>query len=174
MKNRRRADPQSQVGPKAHVKLPTHCANLAERVVTARPTHWRIMRTWCQKSSLASAAVVLRKTHSTLVWIVFFGRGLGRDSFRLCRTAWNKLKFRGRPVDGVTAERFVLIAYDFSRPHDDIRQRMLKMKLLRLRLPGALPQEFPPGLPRDSGGERRSDRRTASGPRPPTGQCPGP
>ena len=38
---------------------------------------------------------------------------------------WNKPKARGRPVDGVTADKFALVAYDFARAYDTIDHRML-------------------------------------------------
>ncbi|KAF0299401.1 putative RNA-directed DNA polymerase from transposon BS [Amphibalanus amphitrite] len=44
---------------------------------------------------------------------------------------WNKPKARGRPVDGVTADKFVLVAYDFARAYDTIDHKMLYAKLLR-------------------------------------------
>ena len=51
---------------------------------------------------------------------------------------WNRPKPRGRPVEGWTAERFVLLSFDFARAYDTIDHRMLKLKLLRLSLPRCL------------------------------------
>ena len=41
-------------------------------------------------------------------------------------------------MDGVTAEKYVLMAYDFSRAYDVIDHRMLRLKLLRLGPPACL------------------------------------
>ena len=62
---------------------------------------------------------------------------LGRLVQRV-QDGWNKPKPRGRPVDGRTAEKFALLAFDFSRAYDVIDHKMLRLKLLRLGLPGCL------------------------------------
>ena len=48
---------------------------------------------------------------------------------------WNKPKLRGPPVEGRTAEKFVLLFFDFAKAYDTIDHRMLRLKLLRLSLP---------------------------------------
>ena len=63
-------------------------------------------------------------------------------------------------MDGVTAKKFVLMAYDFIRTYDAVDHRMLKLKLLRLGLP-ACPVRWVWAFLRDrrgvSGGERRPE-----------------
>ncbi|KAF0313786.1 RNA-directed DNA polymerase from mobile element jockey [Amphibalanus amphitrite] len=76
------------------------------------------------------------RTYSRVSRQVGFRRGrsaeenLGR-MIQTVQDGWNKPKPRGKPVDGVTAEKFVLMAYDFSRAYDVIDHRMLQLKLLR-------------------------------------------
>ena len=49
---------------------------------------------------------------------------------------WNKLKPRSC-LDGVTAEKYVLMAHNFSWAYDVIDHRMLRLKLLQLGLPAS-------------------------------------
>ncbi|KAF0287427.1 Sperm-associated antigen 6 [Amphibalanus amphitrite] len=63
------------------------------------------------------------------------GRSAEDSLARLVQTVqdgWNRPKPRRGPEDGVTADRFVLLAFDFSRAYDTIDHRMLHLKLLKL------------------------------------------
>ena len=109
------------------IALTNHLAKLAERMVSARLTH------------IAEAQDLVPPEQ------VGFRRGRAAEEnlARLIQTVqdgWNKPKPRGRPEDGVTADKFVLTAYDFSRAYDVIDHRMLRLKLLRLGLPACLVQ----------------------------------
>ena len=68
------------------------------------------------------------------------GRAAEDNLARLVQTVqdgWNRPKARGKPVDGKTADKFILTAYDFARAYDTIDHKMLYVKLLR-RLPRCL------------------------------------
>ena len=100
----------------------SHLAKLAERMVAARLTHL------AERDDLIPAEQVGFRR----------GRSSEENLARLIQTVqdgWNKPKPRGRPVDGTTAEKFVLMAYDFSRAYDVIDHKMLRLKLLRMGLP---------------------------------------
>ena len=44
---------------------------------------------------------------------------------------WNRPAPRGHPIDGKTAARYVLSAFDFSRAYDVIDHQMLRLKMLQ-------------------------------------------
>ena len=48
---------------------------------------------------------------------------------------WNRPKPRGSPVEGRTAEKFVLLSFDFARAYDTIDHSMMRLQLHRLSLP---------------------------------------
>ena len=100
------------------IALTSCVAKLAERMVAARLTHL------CELQRLIPPEQVGFRR----------GRAAEDNLARLVQSVqdgWNKPKARGRPVDGVTADKFVLVAYDFSRAYDTIDHRMLKLKLLK-------------------------------------------
>ena len=111
-------DPQA-VSSYRPISLTSHLAKLAERMVGARLSH------------------LLDSQHAVPPEQVGFRRGrAAEDSLaRLIQTVqdgWNRPKARGRPKDGVSADKFVLVAYDFSRAYDVVDHRMLLAKMLRV------------------------------------------
>ena len=67
---------------------------------------------------------------------VGFPRGGATDQslarlIHMVQNGWNRPKKRGRPVDGSTADKFVLLAFDFSRAYNTVDHRMLFSKLTR-------------------------------------------
>ena len=104
------------------IALTSHVAKLAERMVAARLTHL------IERDDLIPAEQVGFRR----------GRSAEDNLARLVQSVqdgWNRPKPRGRPTDGVTADKFVLLAFDFSRAYDKIDHRMLQLKLLRKKLP---------------------------------------
>lgn len=104
------------------IALTSHLAKLAERLVAARLTHLAE-----RDAMVPPEQVGFRR-----------GRSAEENLARLIQhvqDGWNKPKPRGRPVDGSTAQKFVLTAYDFSRAYDLIDHKMLHLKLLRLGVP---------------------------------------
>ncbi|KAF0303793.1 hypothetical protein FJT64_024266 [Amphibalanus amphitrite] len=58
------------------------------------------------------------------------GRSVEENLGRLVQTVqdgWNRPRPAGRPTEGKTAEKFALVAYDFSRAYDKIDHRMLQL-----------------------------------------------
>ncbi|KAF0291219.1 RNA-directed DNA polymerase from mobile element jockey [Amphibalanus amphitrite] len=111
-------DPK-QVGSYRPIALTSHIAKLAERMIAARTTY------------------LIERDRLVPPEQVGFRRGRSaEDSLaRLVQTVqdgWNRPKPRRGPEDGVTADRFVLLAFDFSRAYDTIDHRMLHLKLLKL------------------------------------------
>ena len=107
------------------IALTSHLAKLAERLVAARLTFL------AERDGLVPPEQVgFQRGRSA-------EENLGRLVQRV-QDGWNKPKPRGRPVDGRTAEKFALLAFDFSRAYDVIDHKMLRLKLLRLGLPGCL------------------------------------
>ena len=69
------------------------------------------------------------------------GRSAEENLARLIQAVQNgykKPRPRGRPADGVTAEKCLLMAYDITRAYYVIGRRVIKLKLLRLGLPACL------------------------------------
>ena len=107
------------------ISLTSHIAKLAERMVGARLNH------------------IAERDELVPPEQVGFRRGRTAEEHvgRLVQhvqDGWNRPKPRGRPVEGRTAEKFVLLSFDFARAYDTIDHRMLKLKLLRLSLPRCL------------------------------------
>ena len=104
------------------IALTSHLAKLAERLVAARLTYI------AERDGLVPAEQVGFRR----------GRSAEENLARLVQRVqdgWNKPKPRGRPTDGKTAEKFALLAFDFSRAYDVIDHKMLRLKLLRLGVP---------------------------------------
>ena len=52
---------------------------------------------------------------------------------------WQRPKARGRTTaEGTSAQKFVLVAYDFARAYDVVDHRLLRVRLLELGLPHCL------------------------------------
>ena len=114
-------DPQS-TGSYRPISLTSHVAKLAERMVGARLTHL------IERDDLVPPEQVGFRR----------GRAAEKHVGRLVQQVqdgWNRPKPRGRPVEGRTADKFVLLSFDFARAYDTIDHRMLRLKLLRLALP---------------------------------------
>ena len=103
------------------ISLTSHVAKLMERMVAARVTHLLD-----RDSSIPAEQVGFRRGRSA-------EENLGR-LIQEVQDGWNRPAPRGRPVDGKTAARFILTAYDFSRAYDVIDHQMLRLKMLQ-RLP---------------------------------------
>ncbi|KAF0314117.1 putative RNA-directed DNA polymerase from transposon BS [Amphibalanus amphitrite] len=104
------------------IALTSHVAKLAERMVGARLSQIAEAR-----NLIPAEQVGFRR-----------GRSVEENLGRLVQTVqdgWNRPRPAGRPTEGKTAEKFALVAYDFSRAYDKIDHRMLQLKLLRLQLP---------------------------------------
>ena len=104
------------------ISLTSHLAKLVERVVGARLNHL------IERDGLVPPEQV------------GFRRGRAAEEhvgrlIQQVQDGWNKPKPRGRPVEGRTAEKFVLLSFDFARAYDTIDHRMLRLKLHRLSLP---------------------------------------
>ena len=100
------------------ISLTSHLAKLAERLVAARLTH-----VVDREELVPPEQVGFRR-----------GRATEESLARLIQTVqdgWNRPKPRGRPQDGRTADKFVLLAFDFSRAYDTVDHRMIFAKLLR-------------------------------------------
>ena len=107
------------------IALTSQLAKLAERLVAARLTYL-VER----DGFVPPEQVGFRR-----------GRSAEENLARLVQRVqdgWNKPKPRGRPVEGKTAEKFALLAFDFSRAYDVIDHKMLRLKLLRLGVPGCM------------------------------------
>ena len=101
------------------IALTSHLAKLADRLVAARLTFL------AERDGLVPPEQVgFRRGRSA-------EENLGRLVQRI-QDGWNKPKPRGRPADGRTAEKFALLAFDFSWAYDVIDHKMLRLKLLRL------------------------------------------
>ena len=101
------------------ISLTSHLAKLAERLVSARLTHIAD-----REGLIPPEQVGFRR-----------GRAADESLARLIQTVqdgWNRPKPRGRPQDGVTADKFVLLAFDFSRAYDTVDHKMIYAKLLRI------------------------------------------
>ncbi|KAF0303168.1 RNA-directed DNA polymerase from mobile element jockey [Amphibalanus amphitrite] len=104
------------------IALTSHLAKLAERLIAARLNHL------VERDGLVPPEQVGFRR----------GRSAEENLARLVQRVqdgWNKPKPRGRPEEGKTAEKFVLLAFDFSRAYDVIDHKMLRLKLLRLGVP---------------------------------------
>ena len=104
------------------ISLTSHLAKLVERVVGARLNHL------IERDGLVPPEQV------------GFRRGRAAEEhvgrlIQQVQDGWNRPKPRGRPVEGRTAEKFVLLSFDFARAYDTIDHRMLRLKLHRLSLP---------------------------------------
>ena len=105
------------------ISLTSHLAKLVERVVGARLNHL------IERDGLVPPEQV------------GFRRGRAAEEhvgrlIQQVQDGWNKPKPRGRPaVEGRTAEKFVLLSFDFARAYDMIDHRMLRLKLHRVSLP---------------------------------------
>lgn len=100
------------------ISLTSHLAKLAERMIAARIKHVADLQ-----RLIPPEQVGFRR-----------GRAVDESLARLIQTAqdgWNRPKPDGRPKDGRTADKFVLLAFDFSRAHDTVDHKMLYAKLLR-------------------------------------------
>ena len=94
----------------------SHLAKLAERMVSARLTHLMEL-----KKLIPLEQVGFRR-----------GRAAEENLARLIQTVqdgWNRPQAKGRPVDGKTADKCVLLAFDFSRAYDLIDHNMLYLKM---------------------------------------------
>ena len=100
------------------ISLTSNVAKLMERMVAARATHLLD-----RDSSIPAEQVGFRRGRSA-------EENLGR-LIQEVQDGWNLPPPRGRPVDGKTAARFVLTAYDFSRAYDVIDHHMLLLKMLQ-------------------------------------------
>ena len=119
------APPTARLGLRSTSTLTSHIAKLPERMVGARLNH------------------IAERDELVPPEQVGFRRGRTAEEHvgRLVQhvqDGWNRPKLRGRPVEGRTAEKFVLLSFDFARAYDTIDHRMLKLKLLRLSLPMCL------------------------------------
>ena len=106
------------------IALTSCVAKLAERMVAARLSHLCELR-----QLIPPEQVGFRR-----------GRAAEDNLARLVQSVqdgWNRPKARGRPVDGTTADKFVMAAFDFARAYDTIDHKMLLNKLLQ-RLPRCL------------------------------------
>ena len=104
------------------IALTSHLAKLAERLVAARLTYL------VERDGLVPPEQVGFRR----------GRSAEENLARLVQRVqdgWNKPKPRGKAVDGKTAEKFALLAFDFSRAYDVIDHKMLRLELLRLGVP---------------------------------------
>ena len=100
------------------ISLTSHLAKLVERMIAARLTYLADL-----KKVIPPEQVGFRR-----------GRAADESLARLIQSVqdgWNRPKPRGRPVDGSTADKFVLLAFDFSRAYDTVDHRMLFAKLTR-------------------------------------------
>ena len=100
------------------ISLTSHLAKLAERMVAAR-----LKYVADRKRLIPPEQVGFRR-----------GRAVDESLARLVQTVqdgWNRPKAGGRPKDGHTADKFVLLAFDFSRAYDIVDHKMLYSKLLR-------------------------------------------
>ena len=107
-----------QVSSYRPIALTSNMAKLAERLIGARLSHI------IERDALVPPEQVGFRR----------GRAAEENLGRLIQTVqdgWNKPKARGRPQDGATADKFVLVAYDFARAYDTIDHHMLYLKLLR-------------------------------------------
>ena len=110
-------DPQ-EVTSYRPISLTSHTAKLMERMVGARLTHL------LERDDVIPAEQVgFRRGRSA-------EENLGR-LIQEVQDGWNRPAPRARPMDGKTAARFVLTAYDFSRAYDLIDHKMLRLKMSR-------------------------------------------
>ena len=117
--------PKASKNPKATesycpISLTSHLAKLAERLVAARLT------VLADQTGLPPPPPPQQ---------VGFRRGRAVEEnlarlIQMVQDGWNLPKPRGRPEDGKTADKFVLLAFDFSRAYDTIGHNMLISKLL--------------------------------------------
>ena len=101
------------------IALTSHVGKLVERMIAARLTHL------AERDNLVPAEQVGFRR----------GRSAEDNLARLVQhvqDGWNRPKPRGRPVDGTTADKFVLLAFDFSRAYDTIDHQMLQLKLMKI------------------------------------------
>ena len=101
------------------IALPSHLAKSMERLIAARLTQ------------------LIDRDRLVPPEQVGFRRGRAPDEnlarlIQVTQDGWNRPKPRRGPEDGVTADRFVLLAFDFSRAYDKIDNRMLLQKLLKI------------------------------------------
>ena len=100
------------------ISLPSHLAKFAERMVSAQLTHIADREGMIPPEKLGFRP----------------GRAEDKSLARLIQTAqngWNRPKPRSRPQEESTADKFVLLAFDFSRAYGTVDHKMLHIKLPR-------------------------------------------
>ena len=105
------------------IALTSHIAKLAERMIQTR-----LMFVADQKNMIPPEQVGFRAKRSV-------ADSLGR-LIQTVQDGWNRPKARSRnPPDGTTAQKFVLMAFDFARAYDTVDHGLLRVRLLELGVP---------------------------------------
>ena len=110
-------DPQD-VSSYRPISLTSHIAKLLERMVATRVTHLLDLN-----NTIPAEQVGFKRGRSA-------EENLGR-LIQEVQDGWNRPAPRGHPIDGKTAARYVLSAFDFSRAYDVIDHQMLRLKMLQ-------------------------------------------
>ena len=105
------------------IALTSHVGKLAERLIKSRLTYLSESRGLVPPEQVGFRA----------------GRAVEDNLGRLVQEVqdgWQRPKARRRdPPEGTTAQKYVLMAYDFARAYDVVDHRLLRLRLLELGLP---------------------------------------
>ena len=105
------------------IALTSHVGKLAERLIKSRLTYLSESRGLVPPEQVGFRA----------------GRAVEDNLGRLVQEVqdgWQRPKARRRdPPEGTTAQKYVLVAYDFARAYDVVDHRLLRLRLLELGLP---------------------------------------